>query len=636
MPLRPVPRRLGAALVLAGSAVVAHAQTFDPAQRLDWPEGLLPGSSVQRVEVGDPFGDGREHAFVLRGGTLCVAFEPRHFESITQPGGLGSGIVDFVLGEVPGASGAPAKDHVYFTTSVGAFSTRLEEDPWSFMAPTSIATGAWAGAKRLRAYDLDQAHREDLVGLNAAGTHVLVLYAGAAGWSAGASIAAAGTALDVAVGQFDADADAEIAVLSTTHVRIYEQDGTLRYSLPNPNGTGLLTTFRDGADPTRHRAAVALEWPSPGQWILQTLDATGRDLPVPLSAVPPCGEPECVYEVWLQPTGLAAADLLGGSPGLGEDLLVAIANWPAAFVYENQAASLGAQQFDPDEHLEWTLDAAPELWTSGLAKPPGIADGASLLGEQTGVFSVQATLPATDALYVVPDFSDATEGPLSLAFVETLEYVHPAQASDPCRFHFRVNLPEDAIELGFDHLQAIVWAMDPDTETLTSAVANQVLALDEALIDEGELIATQADFVLEIAVSGLDPAEVEWDNGEHFAVNFRWVSVDENTGADPGDPITVLDVSREYFGGFAIRSDDQLEGTETAIADHLEWLYEEFTGGLAELIAEKAEIEDPPGSPPGGLIGAYLGVPRLPDLDLPPPPPEPVSSYYQLEPLSPI
>lgn len=152
----------------------------------------------------------------------------------------------------------------------------------SFPTTTVRSNAPWPSVGRLRTADLDGSHRLDLIGLDAAGASVQLLYSDsdtAPTFGQDAGFATGRPGLDVAAVDWDGDGTNDVAVLTTAGVFVFDQAGNSLGTLFKPFGATVMPSLIG-----LHSAAGAgfLAWmcSSATQTLLYIDSAAGGTIPI--------------------------------------------------------------------------------------------------------------------------------------------------------------------------------------------------------------------------------------------------------------------------------------------------------------------------------------------------------------------
>ena len=258
--------RVAAAVGVLAAVVAAQGgyQTLDGhAFRAALPQSAAAGL-LTHSDWGDFDGDRRRDALFLEGGSAGVAFD------------LG---VTFAFAQAAGAHTALCalrdagadRDELALARADGVELWRWNGQ--GFTAHSSLPP-AWAGAVRLRAFDLDLDGVNELLGVDAQRAQLLVAQRSGSAWTTVLSLPIQGGARDVVALQWDGDAPLELAVLSEQSVSFFDHDGALLRVLAAPLAGGAIARLqRAGQGPDR-LAWVGAYAPPQVQW-LRTLAPDG-------------------------------------------------------------------------------------------------------------------------------------------------------------------------------------------------------------------------------------------------------------------------------------------------------------------------------------------------------------------------
>jgi hypothetical protein len=259
--------RVAAAVGVLAAVVAAQGgyQSLDGhAFRAALPNSASAPALLTHSDWGDFDGDRRLDALLLEGATARVAFD------------LG---VTFAFAQAPGAHTAlcalrdagAARDQLALARAAGVELWRW--DGQGFAAQSSLPP-AWAGAARLRAFDLDADGVNELLGVDEQRANVLVAQRSGSNWTTVLSLPIQGGARDVVALQWDGDAPLELAVLSEQSVTFFDHDGALLRVLAAPLAGGAIARLERAGQPTDRLAWVGAYAPPQVQW-LRTLAPDG-------------------------------------------------------------------------------------------------------------------------------------------------------------------------------------------------------------------------------------------------------------------------------------------------------------------------------------------------------------------------
>jgi hypothetical protein len=228
------------------------------------PHGAAAAGLLTQSDWGDFDGDGRRDALFLDGGAARVAFD------------LG---VTFAFAESPGAHTAlcalrdagAARDELALARPSGVQLWRWNGQ--GFAAQSSLPQ-SWAGALRLRSFDLNADGVNELLGVDAQRANLLVAQRSGSSWTTVLSLPIQGGALDVVALQWDGDAPLELAVLSEQSVSLFDHDGALLRVLAAPLAGGAIARLQRTGQTTDRLAWVGAYAPPQVQW-LRTLAPDG-------------------------------------------------------------------------------------------------------------------------------------------------------------------------------------------------------------------------------------------------------------------------------------------------------------------------------------------------------------------------
>jgi hypothetical protein len=260
-----------AAVVLVG--VVSGASAQGGAQELEgWahqdsmPPSLADRGSFSRSDWGDFDGDRRPDAVLLEGDRAVVLFAPdMTFAPVAIPGehrGL-CALRDTAAPQhslaLSGAAGVKVLSFDVMTQDfVGA----------------QVLAGSFAGARELRAADLDGDGVRELLAISADRSCVLVAQRAGSTWSHVATRSSTGAARDVVALQWDSDAALELALLSDQGVSVWDDNGVLLSNHVATLAGGAIARVQQAGQSFDRLAWISAYAPPEIQW-LRTLSPNG-------------------------------------------------------------------------------------------------------------------------------------------------------------------------------------------------------------------------------------------------------------------------------------------------------------------------------------------------------------------------
>ncbi len=234
-----------------------------------WPAGIGASGPFGRCVSARLTPDAIPDAVVLDGlePVVLIDADPR-FAPFELP--LAALDLDRVRGAGPGG-----RDALAVVDAGGLRLVRFDPPSWSFVVDP-IAAGAWAGARKVRAADLNGDGLDDLLGVAADGSTLLQLLAqgSPATFQSGGSAATAFEVRQMCTLQWNADPGLEVAVLSNWGIQVLEPEGTLLAQWPAVMPGGTMARLRQAGQAT-DRLAWITAWAPPAQQWLMTLAPGG-------------------------------------------------------------------------------------------------------------------------------------------------------------------------------------------------------------------------------------------------------------------------------------------------------------------------------------------------------------------------
>jgi len=224
------------AFALAPLVSAQNPTTFSSIEVVPWGSGPGTGSFTDGA-VGDFDDDSVTDALILRGGTLVLAHAVDVFTNLKQ-------IDDGVNAMTPFGADPSVPDGVAAVRAPGLFVYAIDGSSGSIVITrTLLEGGAWAGAVDLQVGDWDGDGYQDLIGLSASRTTVLVKKGTSAGWGTTETLTLPVTMQAFAPLQWDlTDPELEVVLVDQANqmAMVYDHDG---YGPLYTRGNGLGRTL---------------------------------------------------------------------------------------------------------------------------------------------------------------------------------------------------------------------------------------------------------------------------------------------------------------------------------------------------------------------------------------------------------
>lgn len=258
---------LAAAVVLAMIDGVAAQGGLQSLEGWSVRDALNPSladrGAFGRADRGDFDADGRADALLLEGDRALVLFNPGATFAVRS-----------LVGQFNGAcvlrSGA---DRIAVSSNSGIDVLTFDATANDFLTQPALS-GAWAGARELRAFDFNGDGALELAAISADRANVLVASEIGGAWSLAACIPASGAARDVVALQWDADPALELALLTDSGVFVHDDDGAIVRAWDSALAPGALARVAQ-AGQTHDRLAWISAYAPPAQQWLRTISPDG-------------------------------------------------------------------------------------------------------------------------------------------------------------------------------------------------------------------------------------------------------------------------------------------------------------------------------------------------------------------------
>jgi hypothetical protein len=269
-PVLPAAAALGAVLCIGSSA---SSQTVVPFQGEEhataWPASIDDPGPFRRAVAGQFTPEKAQDVALIDGVRLALLANPDDFFAVSL---VDTPILDLDRLRGAGAGGLDA------LATVGAAGLRRQwYDPSTqSFAGATIEAAAWAGAKLVRAADLNGDGLSDLIGIASDGQSVLFQLASgsATTFSACAGFSAQANVRDVVALQWDADQPLEVAMLTDLAIEVHEQGGALVNTFAGAVPGGTFCAIGQ-AGQTKERLVWITEYAPPAFQYLAVLTPAG-------------------------------------------------------------------------------------------------------------------------------------------------------------------------------------------------------------------------------------------------------------------------------------------------------------------------------------------------------------------------
>jgi hypothetical protein len=256
-----------------GLAAPAPSQTAVPFQGEEhasaWPASIDDPGPFRRSVWGQLTAEGVRDVALIDGSQLVLLANADELFAVT--------LVDSPVDDLDRLAGAGAGGLDALAT-VGPAGLRRQwyEPATQSLAWAAIETTAWAGAKLVRAADLDGDGLSDLAGIGADGRSVLFQMAtgSATAFSAGPGFSAQASVRDLVLLQWDLDLPLEVALLTDLAIEVHDQGGALLDTFTGAIPGGTFCAIGQ-AGQTRERLAWITEYAPPAYQYLMVLGSAG-------------------------------------------------------------------------------------------------------------------------------------------------------------------------------------------------------------------------------------------------------------------------------------------------------------------------------------------------------------------------
>ncbi|MEM7309170.1 MAG: hypothetical protein AAF682_20970 [Planctomycetota bacterium] len=492
----------------------------EPPIHLPWPGETLVGQPFERdlSIVGDFDGNLTSDAVTVHQGDAVLAVKPAMYNVMIPVSAPGFGKLEDVTGIATSVNDVSAIGDGIVAASPAGLSV-WSWDGAAFTATVVPGSSAWIGATQLHSANLDGGiGRDDVFGINAAGTRLLVAYHD--GTSFGPTIEhslPAGVMRDTCALDWQGNGLQELAILTDEGLAILRQDGTAIAYVPFSSTHGAITTIQTPDSVPRQVVAWSrkADSTSPSELVLRNSVKDIGPIGLTFELCPGSGE--------VVPFALEAADydLLPG------DDLVLAHDGPSNTMIVMRNLGL------PPYFSTATSDYDTAVLSS-LYGHPGV--GQLDDGPQDIVAPDEASgdlLVFTEMAYefAVPTTSPVTA--LDIIAAET-EWGYELGGS-PRQLHLAFTvLPAYQ---SATHIEIILWHM-PDASVQNPTVLEQAVHYKKHA-----LVAHKVDQFVKI----LDMEDnLEWAQRRAYFTEFRFVQYDGNS---------LVQASRVFNGGFTVHED---------------------------------------------------------------------------------
>lgn len=487
--MKPIVLTAALGVALAPIAQSQLVPSSDP-----WPAALGAGGTFHGSEIGYIIPNGDLDLVVERGGSIVVC----------SAIGIHSSFYEV-------ASSAISFDVVFRGSPFGADAVAIVDGQgltlhWLNAAgdafdSVALGSNAWNGAARIRSGDADGLYGSDIVGLAADHRTFLsclsTTSAGGTSFVDGPSTVVPNDVSDFVLIQWDADAELEVAMLTTAGLEIREPDGTLITSVTAyPTGGRLVAIDVEGT--AQQKVAWVTLHPNAVNELLIVGNASGFEAAQMLAP--------------LQTVGLEAADIDGDGNG---DLIFTGKTGYYALIAFQQAGS-PSFGFGPSMFIIVDLVADPGSAAPNLEAEPAAAD-IDGDGDVDVVCAIDRPDPGVDVVSRVantvidaevyrpllpPSFTYAFEGEEVIGQAD-LSIVLPSPTA-----------PANEVPAAATHVDVVVWRSEGDGEN-PGRVAVQHDTID--------LSAPEGQFPLTLNVVIDEP---QWPFDAIYAIEIRYVERD--------------------------------------------------------------------------------------------------------------
>jgi hypothetical protein len=514
--------------VVSGASAQGGAQELEGwAHQDSMPTSLADRGAFSRSDWGDFDGDRRPDAVLLEGDRAVVLFAPDITFAPVAIAGEHRGLCAL-------RDTAAPQHSLALSCAAGVKVLDFDAVTQGFVGALVLA-GPWAGARELRAADLDGDGIVELLGIAADRSSVLIAQRIGGTWSHVASRASTGAARDVVALQWDGDAALELALLSDQGVTIWDDSGVLLSSHPATLAGGAIARVEQAGQSFDRLAWISAYAPPEIQW-LRTLSPNGGVESVDLGN--------------LGAYAVVGADFDGDADS---DLLVAPHHGEALLWLENQRSpsqptgatfSIEPQAVRVFEWHEAVAGSTPTVQSAW----PAVADF-DLDGDFDFVIGVEST---RQVLTRFGDWIDegAQRARLMSAYYDTAEMelrvtVAKPEVTSIAATHWIVDVwraPNINSPLAAQAVQTYEVAAPSGPTTVLTIALNESTAVFHAVYRVrvlpaqrnalGELVASGCPTQIAFAVREEASAELEQEFGVETVVEVG-ATLPENTGARP-------------------------------------------------------------------------------------------------------